>query len=286
MTAAAEPEQPVGLPADPIEGGIRFGVAGARVVDVTGLTRRETEEIAALGRLTPGQWGSAHTTRPASRRWPQVVDALGIASQEVLAATAPAGHLVAVSADLPVVEVLRAALPASIRLESDPLVIAALAHAREPLPDLVVLGADRVVAPHRYQLWRRLGVRHVPLIAGPHRVQVGPLVTGGGPCLRCLDLYRTDRDQAWPAVVAGAGSTLAGPGPTGVAPELLAAAGGLLAVMVRAVLSGAEPPAGLAVAVSDRGPWVLYHRWEVHPACGCDAPAGRRGAGGEQSLAG
>lgn len=269
MTEHIERRQPATVRADPIDGGVRFGVAGARVVDVTGLTRREAEEITGLGVLTRGQWATARTTRPASRRWEQVVDALGVAADEVLGADGTAGQVVAVSADPAVVEGLRTALPPSVELVSDPLVVAALAHTPSNAPDLVVLGAARAIAPHRYLPWRRLGVPHLPLVIGPHRIQLGPLVTSAGACLRCVDLHRVDRDAAWPGVLAGVSTDDFERIDGSESPELLAAAVGLLALIVQGALAGAEPPPGLSLSVSDRGPWTLYHHWQPHPACGC-----------------
>src|SRR5665811_995994 len=71
------------------------------------------------------------------------------------------------------------------------------------LPDLVVLAAMGAICADAGEPWLRLGIPHLPLVVQGHRVQVGPLITGGGgPCLSCLDLHRRDKDSAWPALLS------------------------------------------------------------------------------------
>lgn len=289
MTGRTGPEQPPRVRADRIDSGVRLGVAGAQVVDVTGLTRREAEMITGLGTLTREQWATAHSSRPASDRWPAVVDALGRAADTVLQGPAGAAGgepLVAITAAPQLVAAVRAALPDSVRLISDPLLIEDLCRSAATRPGVVVLGASRAVAPHRYRRCQRLGVPHLPVVAGPHRIQVGPLVTGAGPCLRCLDLFRTDRDRCWPDILAAAGDPEPHDADDPLPAGLLATASGVLALLLRGALTGSDPPPGLSVAVSECGPWILYHQWEPHPACGCAAPVGRQGRGREEPLAG
>lgn len=96
-------------------------------------------------------------------------------------------------------------------------------------------------------------------------VTLGPIVPARqGPCLRCLDLHRTDRDPAWPRIQsqlpeeAGACSTA-----TAYAAAAYAVAEAL------AVLDGA-PPLLLGESVDILGPHELRRRrWERHPDCGC-----------------
>lgn len=96
-------------------------------------------------------------------------------------------------------------------------------------------------------------------------VTLGPLVPARqGPCLRCLDLHRTDRDPAWPRIQkqladeAGACSSA-----TAYAAAAYAVAEAL------AVLDGA-PPLLLGESVDVCGPHeVRRRRWERHPGCGC-----------------
>jgi hypothetical protein len=70
-------------------------------------------------------------------------------------------------------------------------------------PDLVVLAAMGAIPPDAGEPWLRRGIPHLPLVVQGHRVQVGPLITGGhGPCLSCPDLHRRDRDAAWSALLS------------------------------------------------------------------------------------
>jgi bacteriocin biosynthesis cyclodehydratase domain-containing protein len=115
-------------------------------------------------------------------------------------------------------------------------------------------------------------VAHLPVVSQGHRVLIGPLVTPGrGPCLRCLDLHRCDRDPAWPALLA----QLALPAPVAPAPAvspettLTAIAAGLSAMVVHTALDGQEVPRGVSLEVSLPWPRVEQRRWTDHPLCGC-----------------
>jgi hypothetical protein len=78
---------------------------------------------------------------------------------------------------------------------------AARARARAALPDLAVL-----VGTPDPELAARLMRERTPHLAASASEAigvVGPLVTPGkSACLRCLDLARTDRDPAWPLILA------------------------------------------------------------------------------------
>ena len=78
------------------------------------------------------------------------------------------------------------------------------------VPQLVVLTAAGALASETGAPWLRRAVAQLPVVVQGHRVVVGPLVVPGrGPCLRCLDLHRCDRDPA----LAGAAAQLAPRGP-------------------------------------------------------------------------
>ncbi len=112
-------------------------------------------------------------------------------------------------------------------------------------------------------------VPHLAVVAGTDRATVGPLVVPGrSPCLRCLELHRTDRDPSWPVVAAQLG-------PAG-APErgettLTELAAGLLALQVACWLDGRRTPASLGATLTVTLPDGLATRraWTMHPACGC-----------------
>ena len=263
---------PFQLHADLIrDDGVRFGAAGAHVVDVTGLTRAEAEAITRLGPLTPTQWASADTTRPVGQRWPQVLQALDTATRAV-AGDEPGGErVVALDGGGRLPDAVSTLLPAQIATLRDPWRIAALASSANTAPDLVVLFGSRAIAPHRYRPWQRLGVPHLPVVIGPHRLHVGPLAGTGAVCLRCVDLRRTERDAAWPQIVAAASADDPGCLPDVLPAELLAIGGGVLAMAIRAALTAGLPP-GVSVSVTNAGPWVLFHHWPQHPACPCAVP--------------
>lgn len=100
---------------------------------------------------------------------------------------------------------------------------------------------------------------------------VGPLVRPpAGPCLRCLDLHRGDRDPAWPALAAQLAAD--GGEPACTATTRLAAAA-FAAAEALAHLDGGTPET-LGSAVEVRGAGRLRRRrWSPHPSCGC---CGRR----------
>jgi len=155
------------------------------------------------------------------------------------------------------------------------------------LPDLVVLAAAGAVRSETGEPWRRRGIPHLPVVTQGHRVMIGPLVlparssarhpaSPAGPCLRCLDLHRADRDAAWPVLL----SQLAPPhrvGDTGPveAPTTLTALGaGLAAMVVHACLDGQPVPGDLSLEVAMPWPRVDSRRWTLHPRCPCNEAQG------------
>ncbi|WP_158863401.1 hypothetical protein [Leifsonia sp. AG29] len=146
---------------------------------------------------------------------------------------------------------------------SDPLVETA---------DAAVIVASYAVEPRRYEGWLRRDVPHLPVVFGDGGVTVGPLVEpGAGPCLRCVDLHRTDDDPAWPAMAAQlyrrprpgesalASATIASTAVVAVVSRLRDGDTALTARSTRVV-----PRSGERTAVS----------WTPHSACGCRALPG------------
>jgi hypothetical protein len=144
-------------------------------------------------------------------------------------------------------------------------------------PDLVILvepgAADADLAGRLVSA----DIPHLSVVVQEDVVLVGPLVRPGvGPCLRCLDLHRGDRDPAWPAVldqVLGAGFGQ----PEENAVATLAA--GLATLQVLAFLDGlgAEAwalPASAGATLEIELPDGLIARrtWPAHPRCGCHWP--------------
>jgi bacteriocin biosynthesis cyclodehydratase domain-containing protein len=97
---------------------------------------------------------------------------------------------------------------------------------------------------------------------------VGPLVPPtGGPCLRCLDLHRADRDPAWPRLAAQLADKQTEPVPCAAATLLSAA--GFAAAEVLTYLDGGMPATiGTTVEINGAAPW-RRRTWTPHPACDC-----------------
>jgi hypothetical protein len=151
-------------------------------------------------------------------------------------------------------------------------------------PDLVVLvraaAADSVAAERLLAA----DVPHLSVVVREAGLAVGPLVLpGAGPCLRCLDLHRTDHDPAWPRLLAQlpGRATAAEPGETvssrlGAALAALQVLGhldGLTAASAASAVLPASVGATLEVDLPDG--LVTRRPWTVHPACGCSWPSAR-----------
>jgi bacteriocin biosynthesis cyclodehydratase domain-containing protein len=155
-------------------------------------------------------------------------------------------------------------------------------------PDVVVTVEHAVADGARARTLMAAEVVHLSVVLREADVLVGPLVRPGtSPCLRCLDLHRTEADPAWPVLAA----QLATAPRHRVAREesVLAAVGGALAAAaVLAELDGRTPAvvgSSFEIAVPDVVPRLRV--WPVHPECGCTglpvarvSPAGRPPAGG------
>ncbi len=158
-------------------------------------------------------------------------------------------------------------------------------------PDLLLLAPpEGLVTGHEGLL--RSGVPHLLATVRDGIGTVGPLVIPGRtPCLRCVDLHRTDRDRAWPlllAQLAPAGTPpRAGPTDASDMPEhgaatatacdsvLATAVAAHAAWQALAFLDGAmaagDPLATVAGSLRIEWPGGVVRRrsWRPHPACGC-----------------
>ncbi|WP_229400741.1 hypothetical protein [Micromonospora okii] len=134
-------------------------------------------------------------------------------------------------------------------------------------PDLVLqLGIDRPAALLAAGFAQRRQP-HLLLTLREGVPTVGPLVRPpAGPCLRCLDLHRADRDPAWPALAAQLATDA--PGQSCGTATLLAAVGYAAAEALAHLDGGTPETPGCAVEVS--GPGRLRRRtWSPHPSCPC-----------------
>lgn len=141
-------------------------------------------------------------------------------------------------------------------------------------PDLVIVLGDHAIDPRRGEVWLRHRVPHLPVIASPRSTQVGPLLGPGptSPCLWCLDLHRTDRDETWPTLMAQlCRDTEPLMTALPMAEELPAGLGqlvsGIVALFAVGVLTGEHPPPGVSAEVSLPWPRMDHRRWPRHPRC-------------------
>jgi bacteriocin biosynthesis cyclodehydratase domain-containing protein len=160
-----------------------------------------------------------------------------------------------------------------------------------PPADLVVLVRSTVADSLEAVPLLADAVPHLSVVVRERGLVVGPLVVPGKvACLRCLDLHRTERDPAWPRVLA----QLAGPRAARAAEESASALLGasLAALQVLAHLDGRVRPAALGATLEVELPDGLTSRrpWPPHPSCGCfwadGGGASERSEAGEARMSG
>jgi bacteriocin biosynthesis cyclodehydratase domain-containing protein len=146
-----------------------------------------------------------------------------------------------------------------------------------PIPDLAIL-AGRHSLEFRAALMRQR-IPHLATSAEEAIGIVGPLVIPGRTaCLRCLDLHRTDRDPAWPLILAQLGERESEP-PACDAP-LAAAVAAHAAAQALAFIDRPAEAAEAGAAVNGTLELVLptwqwrRRTWPPHPDCNCGG--GRR----------
>ncbi|MCH9702501.1 MAG: cyclodehydratase [Actinomycetia bacterium] len=159
-------------------------------------------------------------------------------------------------------------------------------HARAGGADLAVLTDYLVADPRVVRDLHQAGVPHLTVRVRDGAGLVGPLVIPGvTSCLRCADLHRSDRDEAWPAVAAQLCRTV---GTADRATVLATAALALSEVdhVVRAMGGGPpggadpraaagaarlNPPSSLGATLEfdlTKGA-IVARRWSRHPRCTC-----------------
>ncbi len=138
-------------------------------------------------------------------------------------------------------------------------------------PDLVVLTGARALPVEAGEQWLRRRTAHLPVVSLGHRVVIGPLVQpGGAPCLHCLDLHRSDRDAAWPTVLAQLVPSSPERSPAVRAERAVTAvAAGLTAMIVHSRIEGRDLPRGASLEIALPWPRVEHRQWTPHPRCSC-----------------
>ncbi|AKT51403.1 hypothetical protein [Arsenicicoccus sp. oral taxon 190] len=142
-------------------------------------------------------------------------------------------------------------------------------------PALAVLVADGAIDPILARQWAPWAMV-LPVVAADGTVTVGPLWAGlDDPCPMCLDHYRTDRDPAWPRILAQL--TTHGPDggvrPAAADPATTALVCGLVARQALDAVGQRQLPSGLATDVTDGDPEPHRRLWSVHPRCDTHLPA-------------
>jgi len=136
-------------------------------------------------------------------------------------------------------------------------------------PDLVILAPDDALDLSLRDGLVRAGVPHLYATVRETTGIVGPLVIpGSSSCLRCHDLYRRDRDPAWPTIAAQLATrdTTATACDTVLATTVAAHA----ALQALAFLDGDQPSTidgTLEISLPDGG--LRRRSWMPHPCCGC-----------------
>jgi hypothetical protein len=139
-------------------------------------------------------------------------------------------------------------------------------------PDLVVLASGRDDVRERARRLVLDGTAHLLVEVRDATGVVGPLVLPGRtPCLRCLDLTRSDLDPAWPVLAHQLPA--AGEGEPGCDGPLALAVAAQAAMQVLAMADGTAVPASLGGTLEMALPdWRWRRRtWPAHPDCGCAA---------------
>jgi hypothetical protein len=136
-------------------------------------------------------------------------------------------------------------------------------------PDLVVLVGDEPLDTERRAVLHADRVAHLAVVIGVGSGVVGPLVVPGrSSCLRCAELHRKERDDAWPALAVQLGV----PRRHGPACEvsLATAVAGVAAKQALAHLDGDAPAVWEGTLEIHPPDWRLRRRsWPAHPSCDC-----------------
>ena len=133
-------------------------------------------------------------------------------------------------------------------------------------PDLVVIVGHHVIEPELHGRWLRNDIPHLPVVFGDRVVHIGPMVEPGrGPCLYCLERYRTDADPAWPAIA----SQLWGRPAASETPIAAAEAAAIAARIALRRLEVGEPSPATSIELDAITGDQVRRTWRPHPECHC-----------------
>ncbi len=144
--------------------------------------------------------------------------------------------------------------------------------------DLGIAVGSYVLDPAVHGFWLRRDLPHLPVVFGDTGAMIGPMIEPGvGPCLYCIERYRTEADPVWPAIA----SQLWGRKSPAETPLLSQEVAVRVIRLVLARLRGTVAPAATSTRLSTESGRAELKTWSPHLECGCVelASAAPRGSG-------
>ncbi|HEY0187705.1 MAG TPA: ThiF family adenylyltransferase [Cellulomonas sp.] len=140
-------------------------------------------------------------------------------------------------------------------------------------PDVVVTVSDEATDPGTGLELMGADIAHLPVVLRAADSEIGPFVEPGrSPCLRCVELHRTDLDPVWPVLLAQLTAVRAEVRSPGVPAALAAVTAGMATAEVLAHLDGDVPGTrGATYEIALPGAEPRRRAWAAHPDCGCAA---------------
>jgi bacteriocin biosynthesis cyclodehydratase domain-containing protein len=138
--------------------------------------------------------------------------------------------------------------------------------AREDAPAIGIAIGHYVLDPDVYGYWLRRDIPHLPIVFGDAAVAIGPMIEPGtGPCLYCLDRFRTDADPVWPTLAAQLWGRRSVSETPLVSREVATRAARLVLMRLASTVSGPAVSFRLDAATGA----VTSKQERPHPECGC-----------------
>lgn len=133
-----------------------------------------------------------------------------------------------------------------------------------------VLFASWTVPAAHHRRWLAADVPHLAVVREVDGVAVGPFVAADdGPCLRCLDLARSEADASWPTIAAQLAGRPLPPMSARLRHDTVAA---VVSAIDDRLRTGVSDLRSRALVISPGG--RRSRPLAAHPACGCRAPGG------------
>jgi hypothetical protein len=179
---------------------LQFGVEPPRVV-LTEVSDADEQLISALiaGVARSGLGMIARSVGVDSSRLTEILTLLDPVLERPVAEHSRTGHR-------PVVDVVGSGITADLiaqTLISEGVAVAPKGAGPAETCDLAIAVGHYVLEPYLYGHWLRADIPHLPVVFTDAGVTIGPLIEPGvGPCLYCLERYRSDADAVWPAIAS------------------------------------------------------------------------------------